>query len=872
MPTTHSNASKSRAKAPPAVAGKPKRASAAKASRGTKDATAKAESVTADPPSEKRSSASKGKSKWVKGAASPAAPRKAASRRSGAKALDTWVNTAPAEPKLEPTAASDAAPAPVAKPVFGRAGKRAAARIAERKSARALKAGAPAAPEPVPATAPTPPAPAARGKRAATAAKPAPKRKAEVESTPAAARRARTVSSAPARAPAETPSRAEAPKSAKSPVKPAKAPEAVAVAAKAQPAPAASAAPAPAKETPLAAAAPSSAEPKPVEAAKTAQPAAETFGFGLPYPMPNFDALSRNIAAAMEHAGKAFAAYLRPRENGAIKTTLAEEIAEMIRSLGHVAEYYMADPKRAIAAQTAFATQFINLWGSTLQRFQGQAVKPIAEPAARDKRFSDTEWKENPFFDFLKQAYVLTTDWAEDLVKHADEMEPHARAKAQFYLKQVTAALAPSNFIGTNPELLRATLAESGENLARGLKMLAEDIEAGKGNIRIRQVDARAFKLGVNMATTPGKVVFRNDLIELIQYEPSTPQVYKRPLLIFPPWINKFYILDLNPEKSFIRWAVAQGLTVFVVSWVNPDARLAKKGFDAYMREGILTALDKVEEATGERKVSAIGYCVGGTLLGATLGYMAAVGDDRIDSVTFLTTQIDFTDAGDLKVFVDAEQLKQTEARMAELGYLEGAAMANAFNMLRPNDLIWSYYINNYLKGKEPMPFDLLVWNADATRMPAANHAFYLRHCYYQNDLSNGRMMLGGKAIDLKKVKIPIYELAAKEDHIAPARSAFNGAKCFSGPVRYVMSGSGHIAGVVNPPAKGKYQYWSGGPPAGEFEDWVKAAKETPGSWWPDWLNWLTAQAPEKVPARHPGDGNLKPIGDAPGEYVRVKS
>ncbi len=402
--------------------------------------------------------------------------------------------------------------------------------------------------------------------------------------------------------------------------------------------------------------------------------------------------------------------------------------------------------------------------------------------------------------------------------------------------------------------------------------MLAEDIDAGHGNLRIRQSDARAFKLGVNMAATPGKVVFRNALMELIQYEPTTPTVYKRPLLIVPPWINKFYILDLNPEKSFIRWAVAQGLTVFVISWVNPDERHADKDFDSYMREGVLAALDCIEQATGERELAAIGYCVGGTLVAATLAYMAGDGDRRITSATFFATQIDFADPGDLKVFVDAEQLKAVEERMAERGYLEGSAMANAFNMLRPNDLIWSYYVNNYLKGKEPMPFDLLVWNSDSTRMPAANHNFYLRHCYLQNDLSNGRMELNGRTLDLKKVTIPVYELATKEDHIAPARSAFTGAKCFGGPVRYVMAGSGHIAGVVNPPGKPKYQYWSDGPPEGKFDDWVAKAKETPGSWWPDWLAWLTAQAPEKVPARKPGDGKLKPLGDAPGEYVRVKA
>ncbi len=584
------------------------------------------------------------------------------------------------------------------------------------------------------------------------------------------------------------------------------------------------------------------------------------------------EALAHNIAQAIEQGGKAMAAYLLPRERGEIKTTIADEVGEMVKSIGRVAEYYLSDPQRALAAQTALATQFVNLWASTLQRLQGERAAPVAAPDPSDKRFADAEWRNNPYFDFIKQAYVLTSRWADDLVKRADELDPHERDKAQFYLRQVTAALSPSNFVATNPELLRTTLAESGENLVRGLKMLAEDIQAGHGNVRIRQSDARAFKLGVNLATTPGKVIFRNALIELIQYEPTTPEVFKRPLLIVPPWINKFYILDLNPEKSFIRWAVAQGLTVFVISWVNPDERHADKDFDAYMHEGILTALDAVEQAAGEREVTAIGYCVGGTLLAATLGYMAAVGDKRINSVTFFTALADFTDAGDLKVFVDAEQLKALEERMAEQGYLEGSQMANAFNMLRPNDLIWSYYVNNYLKGKEPMPFDLLVWNADSTRMPAANHKFYLRHCYLQNDLSNARMVLSGKTLDLRKVTIPIYELASREDHIAPARGVFKGAKCFGGPVRFVLAGSGHIAGVVNPAGKPKYQFWTDGPPEGEFEAWVAKAKETPGSWWPDWIEWIAAQAPEKVPARKPGDGKLKPIADAPGDYVRVKA
>ena len=386
------------------------------------------------------------------------------------------------------------------------------------------------------------------------------------------------------------------------------------------------------------------------------------------------EALAHNIARAIEHGGKALAAYLAPRQSGEIKATIADDIGEMVRSIGRVAEYYMTDPQRAFAAQTALTKQFVDLWASTLQRLQGEQAPPVAAPDAADKRFADAAWRDNPYFDFIKQAYVLTARWADDLVKRADELDPHDREKAQFYLRQVTAALSPSNFLATNPELLRTTLAESGENLVRGLKMLAEDIHAGHGNLRIRQSDARAFKLGVNMAATPGKVVFRNALMELIQYEPTTPDVYKRPLLIVPPWINKFYILDLNPEKSFIRWAVAQGLTVFVISWVNPDERHADKDFDSYMREGVLTAVDCIEQATGERELTAVGYCVGGTLLAATLAYMAADGDKRITGATFFATQIDFADPGDLKVFVDAEQLKAVEERMAERGYLEGSA------------------------------------------------------------------------------------------------------------------------------------------------------------------------------------------------------
>jgi polyhydroxyalkanoate synthase len=588
-------------------------------------------------------------------------------------------------------------------------------------------------------------------------------------------------------------------------------------------------------------------------------------------PLPDFNLLSRNLAQMIGEGGKLLAAYFRPLENGDFGQP-GEDVARMAATLGRIAEYYLSDAQRALAAQAALSRQFLDLWASTLRRLQGEAAAPVAAPDPGDKRFDHPEWRDNPYFDFLKQAYVLTTRWAKDLVARADELDPETRQKAQFYLRQLTSALSPSNFVPTNPELLRTTLAESGENLVRGLKMMAEDIAAGRGNLRIRHADASKFTLGVNLAATPGKVVYRNDLMELIQYAPTTETAFKRPLLIVPPWINKFYVLDLNPEKSFIAWAVAQGLTVFVVSWVNPDKRHAKKGFEDYMREGVFAAIEAIEQATGERDVAAIGYCVGGTLLATALGAMAATGDKRISSATLLAAQIDFTDAGDLKVFVDAEQLKAIERKMEKSGgFLEGAHMANAFNMLRPDELIWSYFVNNYLKGKEPMPFDLLVWNADSARMPAANHHFYLRHCYLQNDLAKGRMKIGGRRIDLSKATIPVYELAARDDHIAPARSVFTGAKALGGAVRFVLSGSGHVAGVVNPPGAAKYQHWIGGPPEGDFDAWVAAAQEYPGSWWPDWIAWLAEQAPAKVPARKPGGGKLAPLADAPGEYVRVR-
>jgi polyhydroxyalkanoate synthase len=581
---------------------------------------------------------------------------------------------------------------------------------------------------------------------------------------------------------------------------------------------------------------------------------------------------SRNLARIVEQGGRALAAYMKPRETGQANSEFADEIAEVVKTLSQVIEYWLADPQRTAELQSRLGKAYLDLWAAAAKRLAGEEIPPVAKPAPSDKRFADPEWTQNQFFDFLKQAYLLTTDWADKLVRDAAELDPHTKQKAEFYVRQIGNALSPTNFILTNPELLRETLLSNADNLVRGMNMLAEDIEAGGGELKIRQSDSSMFEVGRNLATTPGKVIFQNELMQLIQYAPTTETVLKRPLLIVPPWINKFYVLDLTPEKSFIKWCVDQGLTVFVISWVNPDARLAQKGFDDYVREGPLAALDAIQQATGEDKVHAIGYCVGGTLLAVTLATMASRNDERIVSATFFAAQVDFTYAGDLKVFVDEEQIAAIEHKMAERGYLDSAAMASVFNMLRSNDLIWPYVINNYLKGKAPFPFDLLYWNSDATRLPAANHSFYLRNCYLENKLSKGKMILGNTLLDLKAVKIPIYNLATREDHIAPAKSAMYGSKCFGGPVKFVVSGSGHIAGVVNPPAKRKYQYWTGPKPRNaDIDGWLAKAKENSGSWWPDWIVWLTRQSPTEVAARIPGDGALKAIEDAPGSYVKVR-
>lgn len=577
-----------------------------------------------------------------------------------------------------------------------------------------------------------------------------------------------------------------------------------------------------------------------------------------------------NLARMVEEAGKAASAWAKPRETGEIRDSVAEPVADMVKTFSKLTEYWLSDPTRALDAQTRLFSGYMNVWANSIRRIAEPEIEDAEKPDRGDKRFQDPEWGRNAFFDFLKQIYLVTSRWAADLVEHADDLDEHTRHKASFYVKQISQAISPSNFILTNPELFRETVASNGENLVRGMHMLAEDIAAGKGDLKLRQSDYSKFEIGRNIAMSPGKVVGRSDVAEIIQYEPTTETVLKRPLLICPPWINKFYILDLNPEKSFIRWATEQGHTVFVISWINPDERHGAKGWEAYIREGIEYGLDTVERATGEREVNAIGYCVGGTLLAGALALMAQEGDDRIKSVTFFTTQVDFTYAGDLKVFVDEDQVAALERAMNERGYLDGTKMATAFNMLRSGDLIWPYVVNNYLRGKEPMPFDLLYWNADSTRMAAANHSFYLRNCYLENNLSQGRMQLAGHTVSLGDITVPVYNLSAREDHIAPARSVFLGCRYFGGDVEFVMAGSGHIAGVVNPPSLKKYQYWTGGKPVGAFEDWIAKTTENPGSWWPHWHAWIEARDNRRVKARKVG-GRTKTLGDAPGTYVKVR-
>lgn len=588
----------------------------------------------------------------------------------------------------------------------------------------------------------------------------------------------------------------------------------------------------------------------------------------------DFDALSEyltEISGKSQEVVREF--FANQRDLRLVSGDLSSDPLNVGEAFQELMKGLAADPGTVMQRQFNLWGDYAKLMATMSRQMAGEDVKPAIEPEAGDKRFVHPAWRENHLLDFTKQSYLIFARWLETTIAQLEGMDEHEKKKAEFYARQFIDALAPTNFAMLNPEVVEATLESKGENLLKGLKNLLEDIDRGHGALAIRQADLDYFRLGENIATTPGKVVFQNDIMQLIQYAPTTEKVAKLPLLICPPWINKFYILDLQPGNSFIKWLVDQGRTVFVVSWVNPGPELRDKTFEDYIKEGLFAALGAIEKATGEKKADAIGYCIGGTMLSTALALMAKKGDERINSATFFTAQADFTEAGDLLLFVDDEQLDAIEKQMdAAGGVLEGRAMATTFNMLRSNDLIWSFVIDNYLKGKNPAKFDILFWNSDATRMPKKVHLFYLREFYQNNRLAKGEMVLDGETLDLGKVKIPVFMQAGETDHIAPYKSIYRTAKLFGGDVQYMLAGSGHIAGVVNHPDKKKYHHSTNSALPDTIEEWQAKAERHPGSWWPCWIEWLNKVSPGEVAARVPGDGGLDIIEDAPGSYVKVKA
>ena len=581
--------------------------------------------------------------------------------------------------------------------------------------------------------------------------------------------------------------------------------------------------------------------------------------------------LSANLArAALTAQGAIAELALRQADRPA---ALSADPFHVTPALTQVMGRLAAQPDRLMRAQADLFARYLELWQSAARRMAGDPAEPVVEPAKGDKRFTDPDWSENPVFDVIKQSYLLTSNWLNGLVAEVDGVDPMEKRRVEFFMKMLTDAFSPSNFLASNPAALKEVMATGGESLVKGMENFAADLARGGGQLSIAQTDYERFKIGENVATAPGKVVFRNEIIELIQYAPTTEQVHEIPLVIFPPWINKFYILDLRPENSMIRWLADQGVTVFVASWVNPTPELSTKTFEDYMRQGIYEGTAAAIGQCGVPHVNAVGYCIGGTLLSASLAHMAAKGVRPIGSATFFAAQQDFSEAGDLLLFTNEEWLKTLEQKMDEGGgVLSGQAMADTFNALRANDLIWSFFVNNYLLGREPKPFDLLFWNSDQTRMPKTLHLFYLRRFYGDNALAKGELVLDDVPLDLGDVKIPIYVQSSRDDHIAPARSVYRGAKLFGGPVTFTMAGSGHIAGVINAPAANKYQHWTCDELPETLEQWQANAREAPGSWWPHWAEWLKARSGPMVPARGPAKGKLKPLGDAPGEYVKVRS
>ena len=538
-----------------------------------------------------------------------------------------------------------------------------------------------------------------------------------------------------------------------------------------------------------------------------------------------------------------------------------------------LSEQLLSDPEKLSNSTTQFWEEQLNLWEKWINSDPTVVKKPDIEKVEKnDSRFRSKLW-DTWLFDYVRNAYLLTAEHLQKTVNDIDSLDERTARKVKFFTKQYVDAMSPTNFAALNPDVLKATVDSNGGNLLSGLNNLLDDLKKGKGELAIKMVDPNAFELGKDVATTDGKVVYQNELMQLIQYQPATKSVLETPLLIIPPWINKYYILDLTPRNSFIKWAIDQGHTVFVISWVNPDARHAHKTFDDYLVEGPLAALDVIDKRCKTNTTNLVGYCLGGTLTAVLLGWLKSNKQEkRVKSTTFFTSMIDFNEPGELGVFVDPEGVDALEKRMASKGYLEASEMASTFNMLRSNDLIWSFVVNNYLLGKDPVPFDLLFWNSDATRMPAKMHSYYLRNMYIHNKLREPKgLTIAGRSIDLSTVTTPCYFISAKDDHIAPWKSTFSGAKIFGGKVRFVLGGSGHIAGIVNPPVANKYCFWANDELTHEAESWLQNADRFDGSWWSDWSVWISSQGSRTVNARKIRNNRTNPFEDAPGSYAKLR-
>ena len=590
-------------------------------------------------------------------------------------------------------------------------------------------------------------------------------------------------------------------------------------------------------------------------------------------PLSDPTQLARSLADIAERSQRLLTEWMTRNGLAGSRAAMSETL-DIASSFADLTTHLVTDPARIAQAQVSLWTAYTELWQNTATRMLGFQTEPLYQPLKGDLRFQHPAWRENEIFNYIKQSYLLVSRWLEGTIHNDHDDERMTKQKVEFYTRQFVNAVSPSNFAFTNPEVIQATIESGGENLIRGLENLLADLEQGDALHRTNLISSLQFVVGKTIAATPGKVVFRNELMELIQYSPTTEMVLKRPLLFIPPWINKFYIVDLEEDKSWVKWAVDQGHTVFLISWVNPTGNLAQKQFEDYLLEGPIVALDVIRRETGEAEVNAVAYCVGGVLLAATMAYLAGKGEERIATGTFIATLLDFSEPGDLGVFIDEATIAEL-VKTAQEDYHPGAGSMATFNLLRENDLIWSFVVNNYLLGKDAFPFDLLYWNCDATAMPYAMHRFYLQKFYKENALVKpGGITLAGGPIDLRKVRVPTYFLSTREDHIAPWRSTYKGMRLLSGPVRFTLAGCGHISGIINPPKGNKHGYWTSErtPPA-DPESWLSKSKRREDSWWTDWDSWVKRQAgmDDVVPARIPGGNRLTSFGDAPGTYIALR-